>query len=862
MKKFFTLTLLMCLAVCANAQRKTWDFTKGFSATTIANLEADTKNWTPSESGAKKWAESKARTGNTEASCEVNGEEWIIPETKGIIFHAASAKHLNIVYQEGSDDTHVWLNGAKGEDAITIPDVPAGEKITVTYSSHGGKDDRGFKVSTAGVADEEGTTEFRSAGQATVVLINSNTETTNVKLSALTGGMHFYKIVIGEGDAVQATKVAYLYDGAKSDQVLTYLQANELYDVNPIVADATELTAEALRDYAVTVVGRTVTAGKTADVLKEVLPWTPVLNLNASLYAAWGYGEAVPCGNLIVLKNTKSELFQNVPLIEDEGIVGMQVNNGEAMLGVTLGEYFADDPVLATAYDNEEAVAIHTHNIRHNGYVFLPFDDADITPEALLMVDNAINMLQSSKADITAANAPVINRVYKHQQTLVSIKAPSLPKAQVFYTTDGSEPTLESALYEGEITLTQPCTVKAVAIAEGYTLSNVASLDVLIKEQPKTPAISYEMQGEKTTVTITCESEDADIWYNFTDAGTDTLKSTKYVDSVAVEITMPQNVTAFAVTGGEVFSEPTTQRVLVQQPRVVIDVAGHFAAPQWTGDNNAAGLSVANGKGMFSWGASAVSMYIGEGTTTIETDPETGDEIEVVTHSEEDLRPYEVVSEAGENPEWVLTSRGTCLIWQNTTAQTTNFGDNSNYNPMYSTDVDPLFPITKNDIQFYKFQSGEPGNGSIQSINKYQAPLDVVVLANMQGGPLLVQVSADSLEWTTIGEIAKTGQSRLWSKYTNSYNGSDEVYVRVTEEAASGGPKVFDIYVANQGEKSKALLEELNQELTGIEEILVPATTKAAAGIYSLSGMRTGKLQRGLNIVVTGNGQVRKVMMK
>ena len=67
MKKFFTLTIMALLvAVGANAQdRKTWDFTKGFSATTIANLEADEAGWTKSESGSKKWAESKARTGNT-----------------------------------------------------------------------------------------------------------------------------------------------------------------------------------------------------------------------------------------------------------------------------------------------------------------------------------------------------------------------------------------------------------------------------------------------------------------------------------------------------------------------------------------------------------------------------------------------------------------------------------------------------------------------------------------------------------------------------------------------------------------------------------------------------------------------------
>ena len=46
MKKTFTLILfLVCLALSASAQdKKTWDFTLGVSAETIANLEAD-PNW-------------------------------------------------------------------------------------------------------------------------------------------------------------------------------------------------------------------------------------------------------------------------------------------------------------------------------------------------------------------------------------------------------------------------------------------------------------------------------------------------------------------------------------------------------------------------------------------------------------------------------------------------------------------------------------------------------------------------------------------------------------------------------------------------------------------------------------------------
>ena len=47
--------------------------------------------------------------------------------------------------------------------------------------------------------------------------------------------------------------------------------------------------------------------------------------------------------------------------------------------------------------------------------------------------------------------------------------------AAIHYTMDGTEPTEESALYTVPITLTQDCTVKAIAVKEGYHYSGVAT---------------------------------------------------------------------------------------------------------------------------------------------------------------------------------------------------------------------------------------------------------------------------------------------------------------------------------------------------------------------------------------------------
>jgi hypothetical protein len=55
------------------------------------------------------------------------------------------------------------------------------------------------------------------------------------------------------------------------------------------------------------------------------------------------------------------------------------------------------------------------------------------------------------------------------------------PAAEVWYTTDGSWPVpggATSVLYDGPFTVTQPCTVRATAVADGEQQSNGASADV------------------------------------------------------------------------------------------------------------------------------------------------------------------------------------------------------------------------------------------------------------------------------------------------------------------------------------------------------------------------------------------------
>ena len=867
MKRIFTLTaILLGMALGAHAQgKKTWAFQEaGLSPETIQNLDADETNWTKEGTddagNTTGWKEATKHTGVFKA----NGE--LIPELVGLeLVNSGLSRDNNVIIRK--DRVRLNRNNMK----FKLPRLANGQTITIVcQSANGSATDRGVKASYDYMQRIEGPEDNLILGSAGMVtnkwqVVTEGTDSVDIEFTMITGGIDFRLIMIDEGDVPQLMKVNYLSNGS-DDMVSSYFAGRENTELTVTDVNTTTFTVEDLQQYDVTIVGPAVAANSAAaGVLQAALPWTPVLNLNAGLYTAWGYGEVQPSVGFIKIGDLKNKLFKDVDYEETEegNVIVISQDAFSASLDMVVpGEYFAGDAIPATplnigeeADDGVKVAAIHTHNINHNGYIYLPYA-ADYTEAALKLIDNAANILADSKRDITPAGAPVISRVYGDQMTTVCFKEPNLPKAKVYYTIDGSDPTTESNLYEAPVVISSPCTVKAAAIAEGYTLSSVASLDILIKSQPKAPTISSVMEEGQTTLLLTSSDENVKIWYNFKNE-TDTTVSSVFVDSIPVIIKMPQTVTAFATTidsipSEAVFSPIAQERVLVKNPRVVIDVAGHFSANKWD--------DVASGGGIFPSGKTATTMYDTSAEPVVSYD-ENGDEVLVYPEVE-----WQVRDEPGEEPQWQVMTKGQAILWQNLDLKTDQIGtDEGGYYPSVAEDIDPLFPGTKNDIQFYSIFSGENPNGAIQSKNKYQAPLDIVVIANMQGGPLLAQVSPDGENWTTVGdEIEKTGYLRMWKKYTRMYEGTDEVYIRIAQQTGGSGAKVFDI-VANQGENSQALLQQLKEEydayVQGIDETQHKVKT-VQAGIYSLNGVRRQALQPGLNIVVYTDGTVRKVAVK
>jgi N-acetylneuraminic acid mutarotase len=135
----------------------------------------------------------------------------------------------------------------------------------------------------------------------------------------------------------------------------------------------------------------------------------------------------------------------------------------------------------------------------------------------------------------------------------------------IYYTTDSSTPTTSSAVYSGPIKVRTTETLKAVAIASGYSLSDAASATYTINLPAATPTFSLTA-GTYTsaqTVTISDATAGATIYYT-TDGSTPTTSSTVY--SGPVKVTSAETLKAVAIASGYSLSDVASATYTINLP--------------------------------------------------------------------------------------------------------------------------------------------------------------------------------------------------------------------------------------------------------------------------------------------------------
>lgn len=770
-----------------------------------------------------------------------------------------------------------------GNGGFAILSLSAGDTIKITGLSIGtGSDQMEFNFPGASSVDGVEQTPVQGDGEADFTVTRDGS--TGMTIVVTSDGYvasyvtsynygYVYDITITEDKpAISGSKIAYVYDSQydgyslDNDIIRTAIVTQDnssfasttIEDID-ISGDGSAIGSDSLINYDVVVVTGAVAADNAyATTLQEALGFVPMVSFNSNLYSTWGYGEqaATSSGTVTVSDDyIDDELLQpsdiSTPDYVQDGAISLFDGS---FTGVKLADdtYFSDDDIVA--YDGD-VVAIHIHNPDRNAYIYLPYgvENTSFNVENILdIVTNAIVKVNSTRTSITQAATPTFSEEYKQMNTDVTITS-ATPRATIYYTTDGTDPTDESSLYTGAVNVAEEgVTIKAIAYADGYYTSNIGSLTVSIYETSEPPTVSYTKDGDKTVVTITNNESGATLFYNFKNSS-DSTASQVYTEPLTV--TKPSILTAFAgATEGRIQSERITEYIPIEGMSLRLDVIGHMDANRnsWCPDGSST---------YYYFGRSGYSYY-------------TDEILGIDDEGNITFAPADSLSVYDPGDGWELKTYGQPCVWQNLSA-TTNIGDVSGYNP--ATVYDDDGGITSNSIQFAR-NSNTDGDGQVdpvtaclQSTTAYQAPFDVVgYISGNDSVAVGVYVAVDTLDensWVKVGEMysPNLGDSsgRTWQKNIVSYDGTDEVFVKIAA-IDNAVIRVFDIYIKNEG-------EETAQYVTGIKDVSVSNGRTAegnvvATFIYNVSGTQLNSLAKGINIVkkVYENGVVetKKVVVK
>ncbi len=181
---------------------------------------------------------------------------------------------------------------------------------------------------------------------------------------------------------------------------------------------------------------------------------------------------------------------------------------------------------------------------------------AAVLAAAALLV-TAFGCKGAEDATVETAATPVISDVTDNKVTISC----ETEGATIHYTTDGTDPTTDSSVYEAAITLTASVTIKAIAVADGYNNSTITSKDCTYTA----PTVATPVIGDVTdnTVTITCATSGAKIYYTI-NGDEPTASSTEY--TAAITLTETVTIKAIAVATGYANSEVASKACTYTAP--------------------------------------------------------------------------------------------------------------------------------------------------------------------------------------------------------------------------------------------------------------------------------------------------------
>jgi len=190
-----------------------------------------------------------------------------------------------------------------------------------------------------------------------------------------------------------------------------------------------------------------------------------------------------------------------------------------------------------------------------NGIDPTPADPVVPISGAIPITTGRTNKVRAFRADLTPSS--VVSAIFTNKvgtpvfsppagpvpsNALINITTVT-PGAVIYFTTNGTPPTTSSSVYVSPITIGQPMTIQAFAVANGYSNSLVSS-GTFSMAAAATPVFTPSSPvNYGTSVSINCSTPGSSIFYTL-DGTTPTVNSTPY--TIPITITCDTNIQAFA----------------------------------------------------------------------------------------------------------------------------------------------------------------------------------------------------------------------------------------------------------------------------------------------------------------------------
>ena len=241
------------------------------------------------------------------------------------------------------------------------------------------------------------------------------------------------------------------------------------------------------------------------------------------------------------------------------------------------------DPVTLTCNNSHFTMNPTVINaLNSNTVVSVTFDGTEPAMGTITVTSGTINE-QVSLTATAQLPAPVLTPATETSDDPITVAINcTVADASIHYTTDGTEPTAQSAVYNTPIVFNTPgtYTVKALAVKTGWENSDIATGTYTMNEPPAPDTVNVpvimpatDLYYEPQAVTITCADADAIIRYT-TDGSAPTETSTIY--NAPFTVTTTTTITAKAWKDSMIPSGTAT--VTISFPEQVANIAAFKAA--------------------------------------------------------------------------------------------------------------------------------------------------------------------------------------------------------------------------------------------------------------------------------------------